>query len=196
MSKLNPKQEMFCLEYVVDSNGTQAAIRAGYSERTARTQAAQLLAKRNIQARVLELKRDLKAEIKERVVHDAAWLLDRLAEEAQADYNDLFDPDYPNVFRVVKDWPKIWRQGLVTDIEMGTVTLVDKFPGEDGEILEITRRETRPVKVKLSDRLKRLELMGKHKALKAFDNTQEHAISADLAAFFGAIKPTTGLPDQ
>jgi len=33
--KLTPKQEMFCKEYLVDMNATQAAIRAGYSEATA-----------------------------------------------------------------------------------------------------------------------------------------------------------------
>lgn len=34
MSKLTKKQEAFCQEYVVDFNGTQAAIRAGYSGKT------------------------------------------------------------------------------------------------------------------------------------------------------------------
>ncbi|WP_193065956.1 terminase small subunit, partial [Hafnia alvei] len=32
---LNDKQEMFCREYLIDLNATQAAIRAGYSEKTA-----------------------------------------------------------------------------------------------------------------------------------------------------------------
>lgn len=53
--KLTPKQERFCQEYVVDYNGAQAAIRAGYSERTARNQACVLLTKPNILARVREL---------------------------------------------------------------------------------------------------------------------------------------------
>ena len=51
----NKKHEIFCQEYIVDFNGTQAAIRAGYSERTARVQASQLLANPNISARVREL---------------------------------------------------------------------------------------------------------------------------------------------
>lgn len=45
---LNAKQKSFCREYLIDSNGTQAAIRAGYSKHTANEQAAQLLAKLNI----------------------------------------------------------------------------------------------------------------------------------------------------
>jgi phage terminase small subunit len=35
MVKLTDKQEMFCKEYLIDLNATQAAIRAGYSEKTA-----------------------------------------------------------------------------------------------------------------------------------------------------------------
>jgi phage terminase small subunit len=40
---LNAKQEAFVREYLLDSNGTQAAIRAGYSEHTAESQASRLL---------------------------------------------------------------------------------------------------------------------------------------------------------
>ena len=43
MKKLNPKQEAFCREYVIDSNGKQAAIRAGYSKKTAEVQASRML---------------------------------------------------------------------------------------------------------------------------------------------------------
>lgn len=56
MTDLNPKQKVFCEEYLIDLNATQAAIRAGYSKKTANVQAAQLLAKLNIQARVEQLK--------------------------------------------------------------------------------------------------------------------------------------------
>lgn len=52
------KQALFCMEYIVDLNGTQAAIRAGYSSRTAKVQASQLLTKLNIQAAVQFLKEE------------------------------------------------------------------------------------------------------------------------------------------
>lgn len=48
----NPKQSAFCREYVLDYNGTQAAIRAGYSKKTANEQAAQLLAKLSTQKEI------------------------------------------------------------------------------------------------------------------------------------------------
>lgn len=44
MNGLTPKQQLFVDEYLKDRNGTQAAIRAGYSEKTANEQAARLLA--------------------------------------------------------------------------------------------------------------------------------------------------------
>lgn len=53
---LNAKQERFCEEYAVDLNGTQAAIRAGYSPKTAEQQACRLLRDARVQARIAELK--------------------------------------------------------------------------------------------------------------------------------------------
>lgn len=55
MPKLTAKQERFALEYVVDLNATQAAIRAGYAESGARTEGARLLANAGVQAKVAEL---------------------------------------------------------------------------------------------------------------------------------------------
>ena len=54
MASLNPKQRRFVAEYLKDQNGTQAAIRAGYSKKTANEQASQLLAKLNIRKLVDE----------------------------------------------------------------------------------------------------------------------------------------------
>ena len=48
--KLTPKQQKFVAEYLIDLNATQAAIRAGYSAKTAKEQAARLLTNANIAA--------------------------------------------------------------------------------------------------------------------------------------------------
>ena len=53
---MNQKREQFCLEYMIDSNGGQAAIRAGYSERTAYTQASRLLRNVHVMERLRELR--------------------------------------------------------------------------------------------------------------------------------------------
>ena len=54
---LTPKQARFVAEYLVDSNGTQAAIRAGYSANSANEQASRLLAHANI-SNVIRRKRE------------------------------------------------------------------------------------------------------------------------------------------
>lgn len=53
---LTPKQERFCEEYLIDLNATQAAIRSGYSESSARQMASDLLSKHDIYTRIAELK--------------------------------------------------------------------------------------------------------------------------------------------
>jgi len=55
MAELNQRQEMFCREYIKDLNGTQAAIRAGYSEKTAASIGQENLIKPEIQAEIQKL---------------------------------------------------------------------------------------------------------------------------------------------
>ena len=52
---LTPKRDRFCLEYVKDLNGKQAAIRAGFSAKTAESQASRLLRNAKVKARIAEL---------------------------------------------------------------------------------------------------------------------------------------------
>ena len=59
MALKSKQHERFCQEYVVDYNGTQAAIRAGYKENAARQQASRLLADTDILSRVHELQEEL-----------------------------------------------------------------------------------------------------------------------------------------
>lgn len=55
MRRLTNRQQAFCREYIVDLNATQAAIRAGYSERTARSQGQRLLTNVDIEECLQEL---------------------------------------------------------------------------------------------------------------------------------------------
>lgn len=54
--ELTDRQTRFCEEYLIDLNATQAAIRAGYSEKTANRIASELLSKLDIQEKITELK--------------------------------------------------------------------------------------------------------------------------------------------
>ncbi len=157
----NEKRMRFADEYLIDLNSTQAAIRAGYSKKSARVQGSKLLTYPDVQARIIEGgKRRAEA-----TGINAAWLLKRLADEAEADVKDLFDEE--GKLLPVKDWPLIWRQGLVggIDVETGTTFKMD----EDGEI-QLGMTTTKLSKIKLSDRVKRLELIGKHVTVGAFSD--------------------------
>ena len=63
MPSITPKQERFCQEYIVDYNGTQAAVRAGYAANSARKTASRLLTNADILARVRELQREQTARL-------------------------------------------------------------------------------------------------------------------------------------
>lgn len=71
---LTDKQEAFVREYLVDLNATQAAIRAGYSEKTAVKQGSRLLTNADIRTRIEELQR----KRAEKLELDAGWVLKRL----------------------------------------------------------------------------------------------------------------------
>ena len=71
MRSLNPKQQRFCEEYIVDLNGKQAAIRAGYAESSAEVTGSKLLRL----AKVQECVQNLIAERSKKVAIDAAWVL-------------------------------------------------------------------------------------------------------------------------
>lgn len=155
---LTPKQEAFVREYLIDLNGAQAAIRAGYAESGARTEGSRLLANADIQAAIAEAQ----AARAERTRIDADWVLSRLGREADADLADLYTPE--GAIRPIHEWPKIWRQGLVAGIKHQEIK--DAEGNATGDFV---------VEVKLSDRIKRIELIGKHVNVQAFRDQVAHS---------------------
>lgn len=79
MRALTPKQERFVAEYLIDLCATDAAKRAGYSERTAHSIGHELLGKPHIQEAIAAQK----AARAERVQVDADWILERLVENVE-----------------------------------------------------------------------------------------------------------------
>ena len=85
-AKLTPKQQRFIDEYLIDLNATQAAIRAGYSPRTARAIACENLAKPDIQEAIAEAKQARAEATKinaEWVLHQAVELYRRCMREVK-----------------------------------------------------------------------------------------------------------------
>jgi phage terminase small subunit len=103
---LTPKQAAFVQEYLVDLNGTQAAIRAGYSPKTANEQAARLLANASVQAAVTKGREKLAAKVEV----TAERVLGGLLAEATADDGPMCKSAR------VKAWELLGKHlGLLTD---------------------------------------------------------------------------------
>ena len=79
MAAITPKQQRFCEEYVIDLNGTQAAIRAGYSPAAAKEQAHRLLTKAHVQ----ECLKGLQDQASERCAIDVDYVVRGLKREAE-----------------------------------------------------------------------------------------------------------------
>ena len=137
--KLTEKQERFCQEYLVDLNGTQAAIRAGYSPFCAGEQAARLLTNVSIRARIDELMaaRSMRTEI------TAAVVIRELARVALVNPLDVISA----TDATVREDASIDQTAAIQSVKVKIV---------DGDISSIERE------VKLHDKVRALELLGKH----------------------------------
>lgn len=90
--KLTAKQEMFCKEYIIDLNATQAAIRSGYSKDTATEIGCENLTKPNIQERIAELSKDREERL-EITADEVLKVIHQTMIESQA------DSDRPNTYK-------------------------------------------------------------------------------------------------
>jgi phage terminase small subunit len=139
---LTPKQRRFCSEYLIDLNATQAAIRAGYSKRTAKVQGSELLTKPDIRAKVAQTQ--AKSELKAETVLRELLLL------ARSDVAQLYDEH--GQLKPIHEIPEEARRAIAgIDVE-------DLFEGR-GE----SRKHVGTIrKIKLWSKPQALELLGKH----------------------------------
>lgn len=157
---LSPKQERFAAEYLVDLNATQAAIRAGYSAKTAKEQGARLLTNVHIQAAVQKRRQQHQENTGltvERVLQEAMRL-------AFFDIRKLADAEgNPIPISQLDDDTAAAIQGL----ELAT----ERSRGEDPV-------ETVVRKYKAADKNSALERLFKHLGLFAKDNAQTNPAEA------------------
>jgi len=155
--KLTPRQSRFVDEYLVDLNATQAAIRAGYSEKTADSQSARLLVNVKVQSTI----QGRMHRRSERTEVDSDYVLRRLADIDEMDILDILTDD--GALKPIKDWPKTWRTTL-SGLDISTT--ITNFKEELTEnILK---------KIKWPDKVKNLELIGKHVDVQAWRERLEH----------------------
>jgi len=150
MRKLTAKQEKFCQEYIKGLNGTQAAIRAKYSKKTAKVIATENLSKPSIMKRLAELQKPALEESK----LDAQYVLKRLKQIDELDILDIMNDDLSE-FKLLSEWPKEWRISI-SGLDLMVIA------NKDENIESIVK------KIKWPDKTKNLELIGKHIEIGAF----------------------------
>lgn len=140
MAKLTPKQLRFVDEYLIDLNATQAAIRAGYSAKTAAQIGERLLRKVEIQAALSERmkEREQRTEITQDMV---------VAELAKIAFSDQ---------RKVMTW------GLSGVKLRDSESLTEDDAAIVSEVSETITAAGGSLKLKTHDKVKALELLGKH----------------------------------
>ncbi len=178
--KLTPKQEMFCLEYLIYLNATQAAIRAGYSVRTAKEIGYELLTKPHIDARVQEL-----ALIREQ----------KSTKTGEDVIKELENVGFSRIGDVI-EWNEsgiafIKNSGELSDEAMAAiesvqvteeVTHVTASKAEGDEDRKVLSQANIKSKVKLHNKMSALNLLAKH-----------HGLVSDKVDVSGAVDVTVNV---
>lgn len=157
MAKLTPKQQAFVNEYLVDLNATQAAIRAGYSQKTARKIGQENLTKPDIQK---EIQKAIK-EREKRTEINQDFVLRELFAIANANGSD---------FAQVAEEPIIVNGSYVVDPDTGEIKMrevvkiipTDKLPEEKQKAISGIKETRNGIEVNTCDKVRALELLGKH----------------------------------
>lgn len=166
---LTPKQERFVEEYLIDLNATQAAIRAGYSPKTAGEQSHQLLQKTSIRAHIDKAI----AKQSKRTGVNADRIIKELARIAFVNPTDVINADDATI------------RGYANRDDTAAIlsVKVKVIPSDDGDIVE---RET-----KMADKIRALELLGKHLGMFK-DNINLNANIVQIVDDVGSGQDDTG----
>lgn len=162
---LTAMMEAYCQSYIkTPENQTQAAINAGFSPNTAAVKASNMMRDERIQKRIAELME----ERNKRMRVSADYVLMRLVEIDQMDVLDILNDD--GSLKPIREWPKIWRTTL-SGFDLSS-TIMNMNEDSIETILK---------KIKWPDKVKNLELIGKHVDVNAFKERLEVSGTVTIA---------------
>jgi phage terminase small subunit len=158
--QLNPKQKRFCEEYLKDLNSSQAAIRAGYSEKTAGQIGHELLKKPEAAMYIAALKN----QRSNRTQISADRVLEELSNIAFANIVDIVTADRDGL--VIRDIENLTKEQQVAIAESGSVTTVGMHGNSNTS-----------VKTKMHDKLGALKLLCQHLGVTSDFNIAIHTLA-------------------
>lgn len=160
MAKLTAKQQRFCDEYLIDLNATQAAIRAGYSKKTANEQGARLLVNVSIQKKISELQkeREKRTEItQDSVLHELALI----AFAKASDYARVVEKDA--MVEVDGNMvPVLDEDGNQVKYRTVEPILTDELTEDQKKAIAVIKKGRDGFEIKPYSKIQALELLGKH----------------------------------
>lgn len=160
MAKLTAKQQRFCDEYLIDLNATQAAIRAGYSKKTANEQGARLLVNVSIQKKISELQkeREKRTEItQDSVLHELALI----AFAKASDYARVVEKDA--MVEVDGNMvPVLDVDGNQVKYRTVEPILTDELTEDQKKAIAVIKKGRDGFEIKPYSKIQALELLGKH----------------------------------
>ncbi|MBY5122753.1 terminase small subunit [Escherichia coli] len=181
---LTAMQEAYCQSYIkTPENQTQAAINAGFSPNTAAVKASVMMRDERIKKRIVELME----ERNKRMRVSADYVLMRLVEIDQMDVLDILNDD--GGMKPIAEWPKVWRTSL-SAMDIATIkTTQASLQKENGEAdLSVEDVEHILKKVKWPDKVKNLELIGKHVDVNAFKERLDVNVNVTIADRIAAAR--------
>ncbi|ELJ5794637.1 MULTISPECIES: terminase small subunit [Enterobacter cloacae complex] len=171
---LTAMQEAYCQSYIKSpENQSQAAIDAGFSPNTAAVKASVMMRDERIQKRIAELME----ERNKRNRVSADYVLMRLVEIDQMDVIDILDDE--GGLKPISQWPKVWRTSL-SAMDINRIRMAGK---DDEDDIESTLQ-----KIKWPDKVKNLELIGKHVDVNAFKERLEVSGTVTIADRMAAAR--------
>ncbi|EOT0788801.1 terminase small subunit [Klebsiella variicola] len=171
---LTVMQEAYAQEYVkCPENQTQAAINAGFSPKSAHVKSSTMMRDERIQKRIAELME----ERNKRLRVSADYVLLRLVEIDQMDVIDILDDE--GGLKPISQWPKVWRTSI-SAVDINRIRMAMK---DDEEDIESTLQ-----KIKWPDKVKNLELIGKHVDVNAFKERMEVNVNVTIADRMAAAR--------
>lgn len=181
MARLTEKQKRFVEEYLVDLNATQAAIRAGYAEKTARSIGQENLTKPDIQAAIQNAisARSERTEItQDMVLRELA----RIAFANGADFARIVSTS--TVTTVVNE--KGYTQQVMQPVQRVELVDTEKVDPEKLAAIAGIKEGKFGIEVKSYDKVKALELLGQHLGMFTGKESQKEETSND--GFLDALK--------